>query len=180
MTVVKKALNRLSELVGCGVAAYREYVAKANAEARARARRAKREDFCNNWLRLFMFLLHEAISATAAVNGLVVPVIADRLLVRNPVRVNRNGVPFLVYASWDKPGYSVPAKQIQAQLNVELGRICAYNNLQQVKVVSVRRSGNRRVWFAMALADDIRAAKQAAAQQAAKNAAQKAGMKNVP
>lgn len=171
--MIRAALNGLSALAGRAVAAYREYVRKANDKARAQALYIKAVRYYNAWIGTFKFLLCEAIRATAAVNGLVVPVDPDRLMVSNPMRVNAFGIPFLAYGSWDRPGYNVPVKEIQAQLNTEFDRICTYNGLPQIRVAKVCRCENRRVLFAVALAADIRASKQAA-QKAAQNAAKTA------
>lgn len=165
-------LNDISGFIGRVGGAYYDYVKQSKAKALAQARFIAMRNYLSEYLTLFKFLLLEAMRATAAINGLVVPLDSDRLLIGNPIRVNKYGFHFLQFSCWDNPSYSIPTKQIQAYLNVEFKRLCELNNLPQVWVTSVRRV-DRRVYFNLALATDIRASKQAAQQ-----AAQKAGGKN--
>lgn len=159
---MNKLINGLSDLVGRAAAAFHQQLENANAQAREQARLNAAANFCANWLNVFLWLLWEAIKATADLTGLVVPHFPDGLVVVHPVRVSKDGVPCIVASAWAKPGYAVPTKQIQAQLNAELSRLCALHGIPKIVVVAVRRYGNGRVMFGLAFAADVQAAKEAA------------------
>ena len=159
--VVKKSISVLAEYAGKAAAAYHQRLEKANAEAKAQARYNAAANFCANWLMLFAWLLWESIKATNELTGLLVPIDPDGLLVDQPFREHKSGVPCLVFSGWSKLGYNMPVKQIQAQLNTELRRLCLLHGIPRIVVVAVRRFENRRVCFVVALADDVQAARQA-------------------
>lgn len=142
--------------------AYRRYVKRANENAQKQRRLDEIENFRNEWYLTFAWLLLQAIIATKELTGLVVPNDLFGLLVSRPVTVGKNGVFYLRFRGWNKPGYYMSVKQIQAQLNVELQGLCERNNIPLVQVADVRRCENNRILFALAFAYDIRAAKQAA------------------
>lgn len=156
-----KFMVKMSDLVGHAVAAYHQRLENANAQAREQARLNAVQIFVATWLRIFAWLLWEAIKATADLTGLVVPIDPDGLLVDQPFREHKSGVPCFVFAGWAKPGSDMPVKQIKAQLNAELRRLCSLHGIPQILVVKIHRYENRRVCFVMAFAADVRAANRA-------------------
>lgn len=176
-----KFLNGIGGLVGSAAAAYHQRLKEANDKAAAQARQNADTNYRNNYQSRFAWQLNEAIKATAPLTGLVEPLSPNGLITDKPVLTLKGGCKALVFSGWSKPGFGeIPVNQIMAQLNEELKRLCFLNGPPKIDVIKVLRSENHRVGFIMALADDVQAARQAAAAQQAAKTAQQAKNKNGP
>ena len=166
---IGKILDILSEAAGNAACACRLRYESATAIAREQARANQAIQFRFFWHRRFCYLLYDAISATASLTGLVVPLFPDGLVVPHPERITEDGLFLMRFAGWSKPGHDEPVNQIRSQLNKELQRLCAIHGIPQVWVVKIWRYEDRRVCFALAFDANIRAIRATKAAQETRN-----------
>lgn len=112
-----------SETLGHMAAAYRLYLAKANAQAAAEARYAKLAAFQQGSAETIAWIAAEAIWATKELTHLVVESHEE---LAGTATCGMGSVPYVQFCLWQRPGHSdsVPADRIRKYIQTELNTRC--------------------------------------------------------
>lgn len=121
--IVGPVAQWFSETLGHMAAAYRLYLAKANAQAAAEARYAKLAAFQQGSAETIAWIASEAIWATRELTHLVVE---RREEVESTATCGMGSVPYVQFCLWQRPGHSdsVPADRIRKYIQTELNTRC--------------------------------------------------------
>ncbi len=146
MQILNSMFAALGAAIGKAVSAYKDYCARANKEARERARlQAMGNLTASHWPDYLHIadLLHSAISTTATITHLVVPNCSRELLLADGVRWCAGGfVGFRYRALRNEDFRKVPAETIERVLTDELQRVLGLCNLPPMVIHAAFKKDN--------------------------------------